>query len=128
MEHNSNIKRLRELTEELSVHPSTEREVESVLGMAVPGKALVDKSGNIIYCNSYFYEKLGYTKEELLNKPISAIVPTPKHHKQVLDWFAECKTIILRNVDVTHKTDGVISITVGIVRQGQNAAVGMVVV
>jgi PAS domain-containing protein len=123
-----NLKRLRELTEELSVYPSTEREVERVLGMAVPGKALVDKSGNLIYCNDYFVEKLGYTREELLNKPVSTIVPTSEHHKQVLDWFTEYKTITLRNVDAIHKTNGVIKITVGIVQQGQNAAIGMVVV
>ena len=123
-----NLKRLRELTEELSVHPSTEREVESVLGMAVPGKALVDRSGNMIYCNDYFVEKLGYTREELIDKPISMIVPTSEHHNQVIDWFTKCDTIILRNVDAIHKTDGIISVTVGIVQQGQNAAVGMVLV
>lgn len=126
MESSSNMKRLRELSEDLSVYPSTEHEVESVLGMAVPGKALVDKSGNIIYCNDYFVETLGYAREELINKPVSLIVPTPNHHKKVLDWFVERKTIILRNVDAIHKTKGIIRITVGIVRQGQNAAIGMI--
>lgn len=120
------MERLKELSEDSGVYPPTEQIIESVLGLAVPGKALVDKSGNLIYCNDYFVNTLGYTREELIDKPISLLVPVPEHHQQVLDWFAKSETIILRNVEAIHKTKGIIKITVGIVKQDQNAAVGMV--
>lgn len=36
---------------------------------------IIDENGMILFCNNYIFEKLGYRKEELLNKPLSFIEP-----------------------------------------------------
>lgn len=126
MDNNLNLERLRLLTERLEVEPHTEAIIERILGTCVPGKALVDDKGRFLFFNTYFREAIGYSDEEMVSITLSTIVPDPGHGKKVDDWFGNPRILLLRKVQMLHKTDGLIDVAVGIVPQDAIAAVGLV--
>jgi PAS domain-containing protein len=121
-----NLERLRILTERLEVEPHTEAIIERILGTCVPGKALVDNKSRFVYFNNYFRDAVGYSAKEMNEITLATIVPDPGHGKKVSDWFGSPRILLLRRVQVIHKTDGLIDVAVGIVPQNDVAAVGLV--
>jgi PAS domain-containing protein len=100
--------------------------MERILGTCVPGKALVGRDNHFLYTNDYFNEAIGYSKEEIESITLSTVVPDHGHEGKVFKWFECPKTLLLRKVQVIHKTDGLINVAVGIVPQKDVAAVGLV--
>lgn len=122
----TNLERLRILTARLEVEPHTEAIIERILGTCVPGKALVGRDSQFLYSNDYFNEAIGYSSEEIVSITLTAIVPERGHAAKVFEWFQNPRTLLLRKVQVIHKTDGLINVAVGIVPQDDIAAVGLV--
>lgn len=123
------LKRLRILTDKIEFEPSTEAKIERILGICIPGKALINEKTQFVFSNPYFCEMVGYDWEELQKIQLGSLIPAhhaDQHAANVNDWFKSPRIIVLRRVELLRKAGDTILVNVGIAPQDSYAAIGMV--